>query len=63
VRIIARCSEGEPQHHRDTEEHAEVYGEMAVVPAAVLLSSSTLVPLVYRLARMGSDHLVLSTPL
>ena len=67
VCIIGRCSGGEPQHHRDAEVHGEVHGEvhaeMAAVRAAVLLSSSTLVPLVYWLARMGSDHLVLSTPL
>ena len=39
------------------EVHAEVHGEMAAVRAAVLLSSSTLVPLVYRLASIGTTLL------
>ena len=60
---IGRCGGGEPQHHPDTEVRAELHGVMAAVRAAVLLSSSTLVPLVDWLARMGSDHLVLSTSL
>ena len=61
VCIIGRCSGGEPQHHRDAEVHgevhAEVHAEMAAVRAAVLLSSSTLVPLVYRLASIGTTLL------
>ena len=63
---IGRCGGGEPQHHRDTEVRAELraelHGVMAAVRAAVL-PSSTLVPLVDWLARMSSDHLVLSTSL
>jgi hypothetical protein len=34
-----RRSGGESQHHLDTKVHAEMYGEMAAVCVAVLLSS------------------------
>jgi len=52
--LSGRRSGGEPQHHPDTKLHAEVYGNPAAVCAAGLLSSSTLVPLVYWLASIGT---------
>ena len=52
--VIGRCGGGEPQHHPDTEVHAEAHAEMVAVCAAVLLSSSTFVPLMYWLASIGT---------